>query len=57
VGTIEKTIEKEFHICDKCGYKLGFHVSFERNELGFEIVLICPNCGQKYKINWNVSLD
>lgn len=57
MATIEKTIDEEFHICDKCGYKLGFHVSFVKSEKGFEIVLICPNCGQKYKINWEIKLD
>jgi uncharacterized protein YbaR (Trm112 family) len=53
----EKNIDKEFHVCDKCGYKLGFHVSFVKRKEDFEIVLICPNCGQKYRIKWHVPLD
>ena len=49
---IEKTIEEEFHICDTCGYEKGFHISFIRRENDFEIVLICPQCGQRFKVNW-----
>jgi predicted RNA-binding Zn-ribbon protein involved in translation (DUF1610 family) len=44
---IEKQIGDEFHTCDTCGYDRGFHVSFERGETRWEIVLICPNCGQR----------
>ena len=53
---IEKQIGKEFHICDKCGYDRGFHVSFERGEGHCEIVLICPNCGQRYGVGWKITL-
>ncbi|MEE8402031.1 MAG: hypothetical protein V3R86_07760 [Candidatus Hydrothermarchaeaceae archaeon] len=56
VKVIEKEIEKEFHICDKCGYDLGFHVSFERVQDIYEIILICPKCGQRYRPGWNVEL-
>jgi len=51
---IEKKIEKEFHICDNCGYDKGFHVSFIKQEY-YEIVLICPQCGQRYKIGWKIK--
>ena len=54
---IEKKIEKEFYVCDSCGYDKGFHVSFHRLEQNCEVVLICPQCGQRYKINWRVNLD
>ncbi len=52
----EKKIEKEFHTCDSCGYDKGFHVSFIKREDYYEIVLICPQCGQRFKINWNLKL-
>ncbi len=52
---IEKQIGKEFHICDKCGYERGFHVSFERGDDSHEIVLICPSCGQRYRVGWKVT--
>ena len=54
---VKKKIEKEFYICDNCGYNKGFHVSFIKQGEHFEIVLICPECGQKYKINWKVKLE
>ncbi|MEX2738100.1 MAG: hypothetical protein Q6356_003410 [Candidatus Wukongarchaeota archaeon] len=54
---IEKKIEKEFHICDNCGYDKGFHVSFVKQGDNFEIVLICPECGQRYKIKWKIKLE
>jgi predicted RNA-binding Zn-ribbon protein involved in translation (DUF1610 family) len=56
-NTIEKQIGDEYHTCDKCGYDRGFHVSFERGETRREIVLICPNCGQRYRVGWKVTLN
>ncbi len=53
---IEKKIEKEFYVCENCGYERGFHVSFVEQEGSQEIVLICPNCGQRYKVNWTINL-
>jgi len=53
----EKKIEKEFYVCDNCGYNKGFHVSFIKQRGYFEIVLICPECGQKYDIKWKVTLE
>ncbi len=53
---IEKTIGEEFHICDTCGYEKGFHISFVRRENDFEIVFICPQCGQRFKVNWGIKL-
>jgi RNase P subunit RPR2 len=52
---IEKQIGKEFHICDKCRYGRGFHVSFERRDDHQEIVLICPGCGQHYRVGWKIA--
>lgn len=53
---IEKKLEGEFQICDTCGYELGFHVSFIKGEKGYNIILICPNCGQRFLIGWAVAL-
>lgn len=53
---IEKKIEEEFHVCDTCGYDKGFHVSFVKRDRSFEIILICPQCGQRFKIKWGVKL-
>jgi RNase P subunit RPR2 len=52
---IEKLIGNKFHICDKCRYERGFHVSFERKDDHHEIVLICPSCGQRYRVGWKVT--
>lgn len=52
---IEKEIKEEFHVCDTCGYDRGFHVSFVKSE-SYEIILICPQCGQRFKVSWRVEL-
>lgn len=52
---IEKQIDREFHTCDKCRYERGFHVSFEGKDGHNEIVLICPSCGQRYRVGWKVA--
>lgn len=56
MNIIEKKIEEKFHICDICGYKKGFHISFIKQEESLEVVLICPNYGQQHKLNWNIIL-
>jgi transcription elongation factor Elf1 len=56
-NVIEKQIGDEFHTCETCGYERGFHVSFERREARCETVLICPNCGQRYRVGWKVILN
>lgn len=53
---MDKEIIDEFSVCDKCGYNRGFHVSFKRTSNAVEIILICPQCGQRYRIGWNPSL-
>ncbi len=53
---IEKKVEEEFSICDVCGYGRGFHVSFVKKEKRHEIILICPECGARFKVDWNVEL-
>ena len=54
---ITKKIEKEFRVCDKCGYDGGFHVSFVQNAESIEIILICPSCRQQYTINWKITIS
>ncbi len=53
---IEKTVQEEFSICDVRGYDRGFHVSFVKKEKKHEIILICPDCGERFKLDWNVEL-
>ena len=58
-------LEKEFHICPKCGYELGFHTSFinihadkpepfKCTQDVYRVILICPECGARYDIGWRV---
>ena len=59
-------VEEELHICPKCGYKDGFHVSFVRVNSGdrsdispesqYRVILICPECGARYDAGWTCSL-
>lgn len=51
-----KRIGEEFSICGTCGYERGFHVSFEKRGTKFEVVLICPECGQRFRVGWVTSL-
>jgi hypothetical protein len=61
-------VENEFHICPDCGYELGFHSSFVRAGVNtnnpvrpardvFRVILICPECGARYDVGWQVSLN
>jgi hypothetical protein len=52
---IEKELGKAFHSCEKCGYERGFHVSFAGEGGPQEIVLICPSCGQPYRVGWQFT--
>ncbi len=56
---IRKKIENHFHVCDKCGYKGGFHVTFKKTRKlkTFLIVLMCPQCEQTYDIDWHIQLE
>lgn len=48
-------MHEEFRVCISCGYERGFHVSFRRNKGKAKIVLICPQCGQSYDLEWLTS--
>jgi len=37
-----------------CGYSDGFHVSFKQGDDQMGIVLICPNCHQRFTSRWNI---
>ncbi len=54
-NVMTKEIGEEFSICQKCTYERGFHVSLERKYTHYQIVLICPNCGQQYSVGWMVN--
>lgn len=41
----------EFRTCLNCGYTRGFHISFRKEDNGFKIILICPECGASYDID------
>jgi hypothetical protein len=45
-------------VCPECGYKDGFHVSFdfESDSGRGKIVLICPSCHQRFGIGWEISV-
>ena len=52
------TVGEEFHVCTVCNYDMGFHVSFQRKgEDSYQIVLICPQCGARFGIGWDISLS
>jgi hypothetical protein len=50
----------EIYTCPSCKYTDGFHVSFKVSEgisKNAEIILICPNCHQRFNIGWNVIIE
>lgn len=56
MAEIKKELQGIFSVCDKCGYTVGFHVSFFREEEGVVIKLHCPNCKQVYDIGWKMGI-
>ena len=46
---------EDFSSCPACGYTRGFHVSFQSEQRGNRIVLICPSCVARYDVGWLVS--
>jgi hypothetical protein len=56
MSVIENRVERELHICETCGYDWGFHVSFREVKGSHDVILICPECGQRYDINWKIRL-
>ena len=51
-------LDGEFRTCTVCGYDMGFHVSFQKGAGdSVRIVLICPECGARFDVNWNITLS
>jgi hypothetical protein len=48
-------VMKEIRVCPACNYGRGFHVSFESEQHETQICLICPGCGQSYKLSWAIE--
>ena len=51
--------EGEISTCPVCGYGDGFHVSFQlaENYTDGQIILICPDCHNRFKLGWPVKLE
>jgi len=54
---VKEKVEDELRICPACSYEFGFHMSFQKQDEGFLVVLMCPNCGARYDIGLIVDLD
>jgi hypothetical protein len=53
----EINIEGRTNICPVCGYKDGFHVSFDVLENGkTSIILICPECHAWFDPGWKIQM-
>ena len=61
-------LDQELHICPACGYELGFHTSFRSVNAGkdnpvkstrtvYRVILICPECGARYDVGWQVTFS
>ncbi len=50
--------EGEISTCPTCGYRDGFHVSFQiaANRSDGHIILICPDCHHRFQLGWQVKL-
>lgn len=55
MSDISKQVDERFSVCDECDYDRGFHVSLKQRD-SYEVILICPGCGQRYSVNWQVEL-
>jgi hypothetical protein len=51
--------EGNISVCPHCGYKDGFHVSFDidPDSKKAKVILICPDCHNRFKIGWTVFLE
>jgi predicted RNA-binding Zn-ribbon protein involved in translation (DUF1610 family) len=61
-------VNNELHTCPDCGYDRGFHTSLESAHTSkntpvrstrevYRVILICPECGARYDIGWQVTLE
>lgn len=50
-------VQDEFRVCPVCGQDMGFNTSIVRNsETPVRVILICPECGARFDIGWELSL-
>ena len=51
--------EGDVRRCPTCGYNDGFHVSFQIEGSSKEglVILICPNCHQRFQMGWKVRIN
>lgn len=47
----------EIRVCPACNYGRGFHVAFQPEGEKMAVALICPGCGQSYKLGWSVDVS
>ena len=66
LNTLERRIQDVFEACEQCEYDRGFQIALIKRRadagstLGREklrIILVCPQCGQRYDIGWAVELE
>jgi predicted RNA-binding Zn-ribbon protein involved in translation (DUF1610 family) len=61
-------VNNELHTCPDCGYDRGFHTSLVTAHASkntplrstrevYRVILICPECGARYDIGWQVTLE
>ena len=51
--------EGDIRKCTMCGYNDGFHVSFQIEGSSKEgvVILICPNCHQRFQMGWKFRIN
>jgi len=49
------SLDKSIDTCPVCGYSDGFHVSFKRHNETINIILICPQCHERFDPNWEIK--
>lgn len=52
----ELGLGSELVVCPDCGYKRGFHNTFEPVKDAFRIIQCCPICGAKFDVGWKVKI-
>ncbi|NLO73538.1 MAG: hypothetical protein GX100_05425 [candidate division WS1 bacterium] len=64
--TLERRVLDVFEMCEKCEYDKGFQVALLRRRADagttvskerLRLILICPQCGQRYDIGWAVEVE
>ncbi|WP_230743224.1 hypothetical protein [Methanooceanicella nereidis] len=55
-GTVTRPMSSGLEVCVNCGYKRGFHVTINTGTGKPMIILVCPDCGTKYDLDWPVNI-